>query len=173
MWRSWRLTAVGAAAPLFGDVLTAAFVAPVNSGIDPVVTVADTTKYQQGDRITLDPAGTTPDTVLVMAILSSTTMQVSSQGAPLHNHANGTVICLAIAAAEVVVQAPQANTASAWLGTDNTVTAAGAGNAIYELVKSLPPFREAYDAGWNKVRTDELWIAGTSGDHYLASAEVI
>lgn len=167
------MTAVGTAAPLFGDVLTAAFVVPQNSGVDPIMTVADTTKYQQGDRITLEPGTANVETVLVVNILSSTTMQVSSQGSPVHNHANGSVICLAIAAAEIIVQAPQANTASVWLGTDNTVTAAGAGNAIYEVVKSLPPFRAAYDAGWNKVRTDDLWIAGTSGDHYLSSAEVI
>lgn len=178
MWRTFGVqTLNGNAQPLFHDKLTAAMAVPP-SGVDAILTVADTTKYQEGDRINLDPGQADQDTVLVTTILTPTTMQVSSQGAALHAHANNTVISLSISAAEVVVQLLDGTAGNAVLGADNTVTATPGGSAIQVLYKTTAgtptvPFRFTNNASFDNIRTDDAWIIGTNNDTYIAAAEVI
>ena len=173
MWRSWRLQSLtGSAQPLFGDKLTAAFTPPVNTGVDPTMQVADTTLYQQGDRITIEPGTANADTVLVVNIKDSTHMQVSSQGATLRSHANNSVICLANCVSEIQVQANPGATNPIYLGTDSTITNAGGGSVIAAVTASFPPWRASGSAHFNNIRTDENWMAGNAADKVIVAAEV-
>ena len=171
MYRSWGFqTLTGNAQYLFQDKLTAAMAVPIH-GVDPIIHVADTTKYQQSDRIILDPGQADADCVLVTTILSSTTMQVTSQGAPLHAHANNTVICLDIPCGQIVLQAGSGNSGSVYFGSDTTVTNAGGGSAFFSL---LPI--GSYSVGlaqWNAQRTLDLVMAGTLNDTIGIGAYVV
>jgi len=170
MWRTFRKqTLTGAAQPIFGDKLTAAMPIPPD-GVDPIVNVADTTIYQQGDRITIDAGQTNLDTVLITTIKSGTQMQVTSQGAPYHAHAVNAIIALAIPCTEILFSG---NASTLYLGTDNTITATGGGNVIYAILPGAG-FRETYSANWNTVRTDDLWMAGAGvSDGAIVAAQVI
>lgn len=170
-------TLTGTAQPLFGDKLTAAMAIPPQ-GIDAIATVANTAIYQQGDRFIVDPMQTNRDTFLVTNIINSTTMQVSSQGAPQHAHAANALIALADSCAEVIAQLLDGTAANAVLGADNTVTATPGGNAVYVLYKTAAgtptvPFRMTNSVAFNEVRTDDLWIIGTAADKFIASAVVV
>ena len=172
MWRTFRKqTLTGAAQPIFGDKLTAAMPIPPD-GVDPIVNVADTTIYQQGDRITIDAGQTNLDTVLITTIKSGTQMQVTSQGAPYHAHAVNAIIALAIPATEIIFSG---NASVFYLGTDNSITATGGGNVIAQVGAAVaPPFRMTYSANWNTVRTDDLWMAGAGvSDGAIVAAQVI
>ena len=171
MIRSFGLqTLTGSAQPLFADKLTAAMVVPpVN--IDPIMTVADTTKYQGGDRITIEPFTSLVDTVLVETILSATTMQVSSQGAPLHAHAANALIELDMPCAEILINPVTGNSGTTWIGTDNTVTSSGGGSAFVAL-----PGGTSLNLGfpqWNAIRTSEAWMAGTLNDKVGVAAVIV
>ena len=167
MWRSWGLqTLTGSAQPMFADALTADMAVPPD-GVDPILTVADTTKYQDGDRITLDPGAADADTVLVVTILSSTTMQVSSQGAPLNAHASNTVIALDLVCGILLVNP----TGDIWIGSDNTVTNTGGGSAFIPLSGG-----SSYNLGqgqWNVLRTTDQWMAGTMDETVGIGAYVV
>lgn len=173
MQRTFGLqTLTGSAQPLFGDAMTAAMVLPLHHNVG-TITVADSSKYQAGDRILLDPGAADQDIVLVQAKPTGTTLSVVSEGdAPLHPHANGTVMALSIPVADVVVQANFGTTNPQYLGQDNTVTSAGAGKVVY-VVTVNTPYRATYAAGWNTVRTSDFWIAGTAADKFVASANQI
>ena len=168
----------GAAQPLFGDKLTAAMPIPP-AGVDATATVANTAIYQAGDRITIDPYTANQDTLLVTTILTSTTMQVTSQGgAAQHAHAVNAIIALSISAAELFVQLKDGTTGNAYLGTDNTVTAVPGGNVVQILYKTTAGtptnvFKATNSATFDMVRTDDLWIIGTANDTFIAAAEVI
>ena len=170
MWRTFRKQALtGSAQPIFGDKLTAAMAVPIN-GVDPVITVADTTIYWEGDRITIDAGQATADTVRIIKKLTATTMQVNNEGAPLHAHAVNAIIALAIPATEILISG---NGGAVYLGTDNTVTSTGGGNVIYEILPGAS-FRDTYTANWNTVRTDDLWMAGGGvSDSAIVAAQVI
>ncbi len=179
MFRTFGLqTLTGASQPLFGDKITAALPIPP-AGIDPIVTVANTAIYQAGDRFTIAPDTASADTLLVTTILTSTTMQCTSQGgAPLHAHSVNAIIALSIPCAELIVQLKDGTTGNAVLGSDNTVTATPGGNVvaiIYKTTAGTPttPFRATNSATFNMVRTDDLWIIGTANDTFIAAAEVI
>jgi hypothetical protein len=170
MWRTFRKQALtGAAQPIFGDKLTAAMAIPP-SHVDPIINVADTTIYQQGDRITLDAGQANADTVLITTIKSGTQMQVTSQGAPYHAHAANAIIALALPATEILISG---NAGTLYLGTDNTITAVGGGNVMYVILPGAG-FRDTYSANWNTVRTDDLWMAGAGiSDSAIVAAQVI
>ena len=171
MYRSWGLqTLTGAAQPLFNDKLTAAFAIPP-SHIDPILTVANTAKYQQGERITLDPGQADADIVLVTNILTGTTLQVSSQGAVLHAHAINTVICLNIPCGGLIIFEPATDAGAIWVGSDNTVTNVGGGSAFYQITQGGNYPIGAYQ--WNAERTTDLWIAGTAADTVGVAAYVV
>ena len=179
MFRTFGLqTFTGTAQPLFGDKLTAALPIPP-AGIDGIATVANTGIYQVGDRINIDPGLTNQDTLLVSAILSPTTMRVSSQGnAPQHAHAVNAIISLSISAAELFVQLKDGTAGNAYVGSDNTVTAVPGGNVvqiIYKTAAGTPTaiFRATNSATFDMCRTDDLWIIGTANDTFIAAAEVI
>jgi hypothetical protein len=170
MWRTFRKQALtGAAQPIFGDKLTAAMAIPPD-GVDPVVTVADTSIYWEGDRFTIDADQANADTVLITHIKSGTQMQVTSQGAPYHAHAINAIIALAIPATEILITG---NASTLYLGTDNTITAVGGGNVIAAILPGAG-FRDTYSANWNTVRTDDLWMAGAGvSDSAIVAAQVI
>lgn len=170
MWRTFRKQALtGAAQPIFGDKLTAAMLIPPD-GVDPIVTVADTTIYQLGDRITIDAGQVGADTILINKILSATQMQGSSQGAPYHAHAVSAIIALSLPVAEILITG---NSGTLYLGTDNTVTATGGGNVMYAILAGAG-FRDTYSANWNTVRTDDMWMAGAGvSDSAIVAAQVI
>ena len=178
MIRSFGLQTLGAAAqPLFGDKLTAAMPIPA-AGIDPIATVANTAIYQVGDRITIDPQQANVDTLLVAVILSSTTMQLSSQGAPIHTHSTNAIIALAIPCAEMIVQLSDGTSGNAFLGSDNTVTSVPGGSVfqiLYKTAAATPTvsFRFTNSVAFNSIRTDDCWIIGTTGNTFIASAEIV
>ena len=173
MWRTFRAQALtGAAQPIFGDKLTAAMAVPID-GVDPIITVADTTIYWDGDRITIDPDLANADTVRIIKRLTATTMQVNNEGAPLHAHAVNAIIALSIPATEIIVSIKsRVGAGSIFLGTDNTVTNAGGGNVIYEVLPGYP-FRDTYTSNWNTERTDDLWMAGGISDSAIVAAQVV
>ena len=171
MFRTFGVqTLSGNAQNLLQDKLTAAFVIPIAT-VDPIMTVANTALYQVGDRITLDPGQADADTVLVETILSSTTMQVSSQGAMLHAHANNTIIALDLCSGIILVTPIVGNAGTLWLGADNTVTNAGGGSAFLPLTGG-----SSYNLGqgqWNVLRTTDAWMAGTLNDKVAVAAYVV
>lgn len=170
MFRTFGVvTLSGSAQPLLPDKLTAAMAIPP-SGVDPIITVADTTKYQDGDRITLDPGNADADTVLVTAILTSTTMRVTSQGAPYHAHANNTVIALDLCSGIILIS-PIANSGNLWIGADKTVTNAGGGSAFLPLVGGT--FYNLGQGQWNVVRTTDMWMAGVLNDTVAIGVYVV
>ena len=172
MWRTFGIQALtGSAQPLFSDKLTAAMAIPP-FGVDPILHVANTAKYQQGDRINIEPGTANQDTVLVTTILSGTTMQVTSQGAPYHAHATNSLLELDIPATEVTIQGKSTNGNSVWIGADNTITAAGGGNAIHELIPS-GDFRMTQSGQFNTIRTSDAWVAGNLSDSFIPAAEII
>ena len=173
MWRTFGAQILtGAAQPLFGDKLTAALAIPPHE-VDPVLTVASTAIYQTGDRIVIDPLQTNQDEVLVIRIINGTTMQCSSQGASMHAHAVNAILQLDLVCADVMVQAKSTNANSVFLGVDNTVTNAGAGNVVLEVTPGGAPFRMTNNGQWNSVRTNDLWMAGTATQVAIVSAQVI
>lgn len=171
------LTMSGAAQPLFADKITAALPVPPQ-GIDPTVTVANTAIYQTGFRFLVDAGQATQDVLRVGTILTSTTMKCSYESAQPNAHAVNAVIALAIAASEIIVQLVDGGAGNAVLGSDKTVTTAMGGSAFYKLLKTAAgtqtvPYRMTDSAQYNVVRTDDVWIAGSSSDSYLPSAVVL
>jgi hypothetical protein len=170
MFRTFGVvTLSGSAQPLLPDKLTAAMAIPP-SGVDPIITVADTTKYQIGDRITLDPGAADADSVLVSEILSPTTMQVTSQGAPYHAHAVNTVTALDLCSGIILIS-PIANSGNLWIGADKTVTNAGGGSAFLPLVGGT--FYNLGQGQWNVVRTTDMWMAGVLNDTVAIGVYVV
>jgi hypothetical protein len=176
MIRTFRLqTLTGGAQPLFGDLLTAAVVAPPANG-DVIVTVADTTLYQIGDRIILGFGQTTNNVLLVDSKVAggTTKMRCKSEGdAKVNAYAIGTIIALAMAAMDIVVQVAAGSSNAVWLGTDNTVTNAGLGNAFAQVTASLPPWRMSQSADHNVVRTTDAWMAAVAGTQALVWANIL
>lgn len=164
-------TLTGSAQPLFSDEITAALPVPLST-IDPILTVADTTIYEVGFRLVLEPGTANQDLLRVSRILSSTTMQCSYEGATPNAHAVNSVIALAVSAAELVVQPKSGNANSVFLGKDNTVTSAGAGHTFAEVVPGYP-YRMTNSGQYNTVLTTDVWVAGTASQTFLASALVI
>ena len=98
---------------------------------------------------------------MVVNIISSTKMQVTSQGAPYHAHAVNTVIALDLVCGLVLIN-PVAVAASLWIGADKTVTNVGGGSAFLPLIGG-----SSYNLGqgqWNVLRSTDQWMAGTGGD---------
>ena len=166
-----KQTLTGSAQPLFTDKITAALGVPPNN-IDPIVTVADTTIYQVGFRFTIEPGTANQDSLKVVRILTATTMQCSYEGATPHAHALNSVIALAISAAEIIVQASNADQNSVFLGTDNTVTNVGGGHTFAEVLPGYP-YRMTGSGQYNTVMTTDAWMAGTTGQTVIVSALVI
>jgi hypothetical protein len=166
-------TLTGAAQPWFGDVLTAAFSPTgINKSGFYLVTVANTAKYQIGDRIVLGAGQVGANILLVEKIVSGTVLGCASEGdATVAAWPNGTIIAMDIACAQVIFQAPTSNADPVYLGTDNTVTNAGAGTS----------FGWCYPGGqynfgvaqWNTLRTSEGWMAGTASDKVGVVAVII
>lgn len=178
MIRSWGLVTFGTPAiPWFGDALTAAVTLP-GPGIDITVTVASTTRYAQGDRIVLDPLQTNQDILLVDSIKSATVLlcRLEGGGTP-HTHANGALLLLSIACADVLIQ--NLSTADpVVLGTDNTVTLTPGGSAYYVIafrVTTAQPsqYNMSPSATHNINRTSDGWMIGTNGQTALVSARVL
>src|SRR5580693_7651050 len=112
MIRSWgQVTLTGAAQPLFGDVLTAAFSNLAQKNGFYTVKVASTTRYEIGDRIILGLGSASPTNVLMVGqILNSTTLLCTSEGdAPVSNWAINTLIALDIACAYIEIQSTIGN----------------------------------------------------------------
>ena len=172
MIRSWRfITMTGAAQPLFGDVLTAAFSNRAVNGLYQA-TVADTTKYQVGDRVLFGFGQTNPNLLMVDQIVSATVLGLASEGgAAVASWINGSQLCLSIACAQVIAQSKAANAASAYVGSDSTVTNVPGGSAFGEVV--VGNYWNYGGAPYNVVRTSELWIAGTASDKFGISALVV
>ena len=173
MIRSWRLqTLNGSAQPCFGDTMTAAFI-PSPSKVEGVVTVADTTLYQVGDRFIMAPGQSIADIVKIDQVKSPLLMLVKSEGDhPLNAHSSTTLIALSNAAQTIRCQAASGNGADAWIGADNTVTNSGGGNVVADLIPSAVYLYET-STGNNGVHTDEVWMAGKSGDKIINSFEVL
>jgi hypothetical protein len=181
MIRTFGVQTIGAAAqPWFVDATTAAIIAqPQNVNNQQAVTtisVASTTKYRVGDYLVLDAGAAAQERVGPIAqILSANTMNV--QGV-VKAHASAAVISLDIFCFNVSIQLVDGGTGAAYLGTDHTVTNAPGGTAFYELqlaAAGSPPSVWNYTSSINfdGVKSGDGWIAGTSGDKYLATAYVI
>jgi hypothetical protein len=162
--RSWGIvTLTGSAQPWFGDVTTAAFVPP-KAGVLATVKVANSAKYQVGDRIVLG-AGSAGANILIVSQIPSggvTLLCESEGGAALSAWPNSTIIQLNIACSAIKLQPQQANTGVVYLGSDNTVTNTGGGSAFEALSQlaaesfGIPQF--------DTIRTSEGWMAGTAND---------
>lgn len=182
MVRSWGVVILtGSAQPVFGSVTTGAVPLTNRSTgqITVPVSVADSLKFQAGDRIVLDPGtviSTVPqqDTLLIDRIDTTTgIMYCKSEGdAPTHVHPNGTIVMLSIACRDIIVQSQAAG--AVWIGTDKTVTAAG-GTGFYRLdATPSAPFRLAGSAHTtNTDRTSDLWMIGTGTQTVSAAAVVL
>jgi hypothetical protein len=170
-------TLTGAAQPVLGDVLTAALPVPQEK-VDPIITVASTTFYQVGFRITVDPYQSNQDSYKVVKILSGTKLQCSLEGSAGHAHANGAIIALSIAAADVRVGFPNGGAGPVVIGADNTVSVTPGGSAVAVLDVSTSPaelneWRMTDSGQYNTVNTADAWMIGTAGDKVLNYALVI
>jgi hypothetical protein len=167
-------TLTGSAQPLFTDVTTA--IVPQVIGDNFIkVKVANLAIYQQGDRITLAPGTATPCTLLVDSTDAANKYllcQVEGGNNLRQAYPSGTVITLSLAAMEVIVQADNANAGVIYVGTDNTVTATGGGNVVYEVTPT-DPFRMTNSGSNNTVRTSDGWMAGTAGLKVVCTAVVL
>jgi len=173
MWRTFGVqTLTGSAQPILGDVLTAA-AEITQDGTVAILTVGSTAnkKYQQGDRLVLDPLQSNQDIVLVTEIISSTQLLCTSQNSKLHTHASNAIVQLAISCANTIMQAPSTNTEPVWVGTDNTVTNAGAGNAIGVMNAGGTFGDTGHDL--NLFNTADLWMAGTASQTVIVAVEII
>jgi hypothetical protein len=176
MIRSWGLVVLtGAAQPWFSSLTTAAIALPADAtGIILVtVSVADSKKFQAGDRILVEP-GTANEDILLVGTINTTTgvLSCTSEGnAATHTHASGVLLALSIACMDVIIQTNAA--AAVWLGSDNTVTAGG-GSAFYQMAATpTTPFRYTNAASsHNVVRTSDGWMIGT-GTQAVGVAAVI
>lgn len=168
-FRSQALT--GAAQPWFGDKITAAFVPP-GAGGRCIVQVADSTIYQGGDRIILGAGQAGANILLVTQIPDATHLYCKSEGdAPVSAWAINTLIALDIACYAIsFIQFPGA-AATTYLGTDNSVTAAGGGNVFYAL-SGGGSFMYSKQEGQNPLRTAEGWMAGAATDSMIVAAYV-
>lgn len=173
MWRTFGIqTLNGSAQPILGDVLTAALEI-TQDGTIGILTVASTAnhKYQQGDRLVLDPLLSNQDIVLVTEIISSTQLLVSSQNAKLKAHASNAIVQLAISCANTIMQATSGNANPVWVGSDNTVTNAGGGNVIGSMNGGGTFGDTGHDL--NIFTTADLWMAGTNTQTVIVAVEVI
>jgi len=162
MIRSWGVVALtGNAQPLVGDVTTAAFVVPAEGQLAKVQ-VANSAKYQVGDRIILGAGSAGANILLVSQIPSGgTTLLCESEGnAKLSAWPNGTIIMLDIVCA--VVRFQVIASAAIWFGSDNTVTNTGGGTAFEVLHTGGSD--SIGQPQWNSIRSSELWMAGTLAD---------
>ncbi len=176
MIRSFGLrTLTGNAQPPFGDRLTAAF---SNIKSEPngfyFVSVANAGLYQLGDRIILGYGGaSTTNCLMVGGVNTGTNILscISEGNAPVKNWPINTQIVLNIACAVLTIIAPATNVGNIWFGSDDTVTNSGGGSAFAEIFPSGSyPFGLA---GWNTLRTSEVWIAGTLNDNMGVSAIIV
>ena len=163
---SWGLqTLTGNAQPLFGDVLTAAFVNLQATNGFYFVNVAKASQYQIGDRIILGYGGASPTNCLMVSGVNTGTNTLSCQSegnAPVSAWPVGTQIVLDNACAQLSVQAPSSNTGGVWFGSDSTVTNVGGGSAFALIV---PGGSYSFgEAGWNTIRTSEAWMSGILRD---------
>lgn len=174
MIRSWGVqTLTGAAQPWFGDVLTAAF-SPVGDGGPQKVTVASTTLYAVGDRVIIGIGQANPNILLVDRIFSATVLYCHSEGgAPIKAWANSTIIALDIACADVILQQFTSDANPVWIGSDSTVTNAGAGSAFAQILPGAIPYHLNQAPQWNVMRTTDGWMAGTIGDKTGVAALVV
>ena len=172
MIRSWGLvTLTGSAQPCFSDVTTAAVGLAAGDGSIPV-TVASTTRYRAGDRIILNPGQSDADTVIVQYINSATVLTCYSEdGVTTNTHISGTIIALSIACSEILLTSQVGNAGTAWIGSDSTVTNAGAGSAFTYM--SAGGFYNLGSPTWNMLRSTEAWMAGTASDKVGVAAIVI
>lgn len=186
MIRSWGIVALtGAAQPWFGAVTTGpvALVNPSNGEISVPLSVADSKKFLSGDRVAIDPqvliSGVSITDILLIDRTDTTAGVLycrSEGGALTHTHASGVILQLSIACMDVIIQTNAA--AVAWLGSDNTVVAAG-GSAFYQLQPATAPaapnvFRLAGQAGnTNVCRTSDGWMIGTAAQTVSVSAIVL
>lgn len=180
MIRTFGVQTLGAAAqPWFADALTAAIAAQPSNYNDGQTTtpvkVASSALYRVGDYLILSAGTANQERVTIVQIPNGTTLNVTFC---TKAHASGDVIALDIFCYNVSIQLLDGGTGVAYLGTDNTVTAAPGGTAFYELQKeatgTLPAQWEYSPSGNNNCRnTADGWIVGTAGDKYLAAAYVV
>lgn len=166
-------TVSGAAQPLFGDKLTAAFSnLKDNQGLY-YLTVANSAIYEIGDRWILGVGSGSPtNCALVDHIVDATHVAVASEGnAPLSAWANSTVLMLDIACSQITLQSMVGNAGNIWAGADSTVTNTGGGSAFGQVTIGGS---WAYGQGqWNTLRTSEFFFAGTLNDKVGNSALII
>jgi len=170
--RSFGLQAVsGAAQPCLGDVTTAAFVVPAKGQL-ATVTVANSAIYQVGDRIILGAGQVGPNILKVVKIpAGGVTLLCESEGdAALKAWVSGTILALSIACFRIGFRTP-GNAGLVWLGTDSSVTNAGAGTA-FEALGNADRYDYVFHNGQNPLNTAEIWMAGTPPDTVLVSAHI-
>jgi hypothetical protein len=180
------IAVTGTAQPFFGDKLTAAFsnIAPTNGFY--LVSVANASRYQNGDRIILGYGGGSPTNCLLVEGVNTVgnILSCASEGnAPLSNWANGTQIALDIGCYSIVVTLLSGALGSLWIGSDSTVSFSGAvpsGSAFFEIGKVTAgtpqiPFTWIGGApsGMNPLRTTEGWVAGTNPDKFSVAALIV
>jgi hypothetical protein len=169
-------TLTGVAQPVLGDVLTAA-IATTDPSLNQTITVANTAFYTIGDRIVVDPLLINQDVYKIIKIVNATTMLGVLEGATGHTHAVNALIQLAIACGNVVVQAVSGNSGPVVIGTDNTVTVALTGTAIFVVEPSTAPaqpnnWQLNSNGGYNVCNTQEAWMIGAAGVKVLVYAWV-
>lgn len=169
-------TLTGIAQPVIGDVTTAAVAVPFE-GQDALITVANSAIYQVGDRIVLDPLTVNSTEYIVERIPSGTTLLARSHGNAFA-HASGAIIQLAPVCLDLVVLPNAGGAGPIFIGADNTITNAPAGNVIYRLEKIVAgtngqPWHYGGGVGANILRASEVWTVGTAADTYFAYAVVL
>lgn len=170
------ITLTGTAQPIIGDVTTAAVVAALD-GQPALITVANTAIYQQGDRIVLEPLTNNSDAYRVSTINSSTVLGCVPEAVP-KAHASGVIVQLTVACADAVVIPVDGGAQAVFIGSDNTVTSAGAGNTIDRLDKTAAgteanAFHLGGGVDGNVFQTGDVWMCGTGADKVYSYAVVI
>lgn len=170
------LTAGGTPQPVFGSTTTAA-VGPVGSRANnlqsiPVASYGISTNFgfRQGDWVILDPLGTHPERLLVLAVPDLTHIKV--QGVEF-THNSGVFVQLADQVFSVYIQCKPGNSGAIYIGGQGMSVAS---NVYYaELISvsasGVQPieFSDYIGDGSNTLDTADFWFDGTTGDKILPS----
>jgi hypothetical protein len=166
--------------PLIGTTLNAAFTVKARKQSDPplqlTVPVVDSSPFLPGDDVCLlSPTGTLPLTCNVAAVPDSTHLTIQGQ---LTSYPTGSYVSLGLQCNSPYVQAKDGNAGTLWIGSSwqmNPTTglyciakliAVGSGTQPFDFSSVRPGFADPEPL-------NNYWIAGTSGDQYLPSANLV
>lgn len=174
------IAASNTAQPLIGTTLSAAVAA--SSGGDVAVrsyAVASSANFLKGDWIVIGSIAVgDEERLLIQSIPDATHIQVQKRDGDFIAHLINAFVRLSINVANYRVETKDGNAGVIFVGTQGVTTAGVNAEAKLQPVPGgQQPTAYSYgfasDAGPNPTDIGEVWVVGTAGDSYLASAGVV